>query len=81
MVHKDDVLAHAEYLEQLKSGLTAAELVRSFKLTPKAAEFHIRKLTREGLIAPRGRGYGLTTRGRQRLAWYRGEDGGSIEFR
>ena len=62
-----------------RGSITVDELAAARRITPKAAEQHIRKCVKWGLLAPaatRERAtlarapFTLTTRGRARLAWY-----------
>jgi len=76
-VTKRDVLA--ELVECGDAGISSDELARRFRLTAKAAEVHLRRLHRFGLVelAREGRIFAssrfrITDRGRGRLDWYDG---------
>ncbi len=70
-----------EFLESVGS-VNVTKLMQRFRLNQRAAESHLERLWRRGLIEEsRAGSFVLSYRGRQRLAWYRGEiSGEKIRF-
>jgi len=79
VITKEDVLG---YFADHNGTAAARPLARHFNLELRAAELHLERLAKYGLIVQRVHGfYVLTDKGRGRLAWYRGETSeGKIEF-
>jgi len=70
-----------EFLESHGS-VNVARLMSRFRLQQRAAESHLQRLLRQGLIAPsRAGSFVLSNRGHRWLAWSRGQtEGGRITF-
>ncbi len=73
--------AVVEFLESVGS-VNVTKLCSAFASTQRAAESHLERLWRRGLIEEsRAGSFVLSYRGRQRLAWYSGEiSGEKIRF-